>query len=108
MSTTRAPGAVGRATGGVLLTLAAGQFLMTPDSSVMNVAIATVAKEVGSTVTGIQTSPGVTAAALDINSAARVDGLRSALAVLALVALFGLLVARRIPRRYSPQTGDPP
>jgi EmrB/QacA subfamily drug resistance transporter len=38
----------------VLLTLAAGQFLMTLDSSVMNVSIATVAKVVGTTVTGIQ------------------------------------------------------
>jgi MFS family permease len=40
--------------GVVLLTLAAGQFLMTLDSSVMNVSIATVAKDVGTTVTGIQ------------------------------------------------------
>ena len=38
----------------VLLTLAAGQFLMTLDTSVMNVSIATVAKDVGTTVTGIQ------------------------------------------------------
>jgi EmrB/QacA subfamily drug resistance transporter len=38
----------------VLLTLAAGQFLMTLDSSVMNVSIATVAKDVDTTVTGIQ------------------------------------------------------
>ena len=38
----------------VLLTLAAAQFLMTLDTSVMNVAIATVAKDVGTTVTGIQ------------------------------------------------------
>ncbi|WP_395363993.1 MFS transporter [Streptomyces sp. YH02] len=38
----------------VLLTLAAGQFLMALDSSVMNVAIATVADDVGTTVTGIQ------------------------------------------------------
>jgi EmrB/QacA subfamily drug resistance transporter len=38
----------------VLLTLAAGQFVMTLDSSVMNVSIATVAKDVGTTVTGIQ------------------------------------------------------
>jgi hypothetical protein len=38
----------------VLLTLAVGQFLMTPDSSVMNVSIATVAEDVGTTVTGIQ------------------------------------------------------
>ena len=40
----------------VLLTLAAGQFLMTLDSSVMNVSIATVAKDVGTDVTGIQTA----------------------------------------------------
>jgi MFS family permease len=40
----------------VLLTLAAGQFLMTLDTSVMNVSIATVAKDVGTTVTGIQTA----------------------------------------------------
>ena len=40
----------------VLLTLAAGQFLMTLDSSVMNVSIATVAKDIGTTVTGIQTA----------------------------------------------------
>jgi hypothetical protein len=38
----------------VLLTLAAGQFLMTLDSSVMNVSIATVAKDVDTSVTGIQ------------------------------------------------------
>jgi EmrB/QacA subfamily drug resistance transporter len=38
----------------VLLTLASGQFLMTLDSSVMNVSIATVAKDVGTTVSGIQ------------------------------------------------------
>jgi MFS family permease len=38
----------------VLFTLAVGQFLMTLDTSVMNVSIATVAKDVGTTVTGIQ------------------------------------------------------
>ena len=38
----------------VLLTLSAGQFLMALDSSVMNVSIATVADDVGTTVTGIQ------------------------------------------------------
>ncbi|MEV7739295.1 MFS transporter [Streptomyces sp. NPDC088921] len=38
----------------VLMTLAAGQFLMALDSSVMNVSIATVAEDVGTTVTGIQ------------------------------------------------------
>jgi MFS family permease len=36
--------------------LASGQFVMTLDSSVMNVSIATVAKDVGTTVTGIQTA----------------------------------------------------
>jgi MFS family permease len=40
----------------ILLTLASAQFLMTLDSSVMNVSIATVAKDVGTTVTGIQTA----------------------------------------------------
>ena len=45
-----------RASGIVLLTLAAGQFLMTLDSSVMNVSIATVADDVDTTVTGIQTA----------------------------------------------------
>src|SRR3954469_1078018 len=44
------------AAGVVLTTLCAGQFLMTLDSSVMNVSIATVAKDVGTTVTGIQTA----------------------------------------------------
>ncbi len=48
--------AAGQGTGLVLITLAAGQFLMTLDSSVMNVSIATVAKDVGTTVTGIQTA----------------------------------------------------
>src|SRR5213592_2854481 len=53
----RAP-AAGRGSGSnlVLMTLAAGQFLMTLDSSVMNVSIATVAKDVGTDVTGIQTA----------------------------------------------------
>ncbi|HEY7488828.1 MAG TPA: MFS transporter [Streptosporangiaceae bacterium] len=51
-ATGRAAGAAGL----VLLTLASAQFLMTLDSSVMNVSIATVAKDVGTTVTGIQTA----------------------------------------------------
>ncbi len=38
----------------VLLTLAAGQFLMALDSSVMNVSIATVADDLSTTVTGVQ------------------------------------------------------
>ncbi len=47
---------VAAAAGFVLLTLCSGQFLMMLDSSVMNVSIATVAKDVGTTVTGIQTA----------------------------------------------------
>ncbi len=42
--------------GTVLLTLASAQFLMTLDSSVMNVSIATVANDVGTSVAGIQTA----------------------------------------------------
>ena len=45
-----------KAAGAVLFTLASAQFVMTLDSSVMNVSIATVAKDVGTTVTGIQTA----------------------------------------------------
>jgi MFS family permease len=40
----------------VLLTLASGQFLMTLDSSVMNVSIVQVAEDVGTDVTGVQTA----------------------------------------------------
>ena len=40
----------------VLLTLAAGQFVMALDTTVMNTAIATVARDVGTDVTGIQTA----------------------------------------------------
>jgi MFS family permease len=47
---------VAAAAGIVLVTLASAQFLMTLDSSVMNVSIATVANDVGTTVTGIQTA----------------------------------------------------
>jgi MFS family permease len=47
-------GQAAAAAGTVLLTLASAQFLMTLDTSVMNVSIATVAKDVGTTVTGIQ------------------------------------------------------
>jgi EmrB/QacA subfamily drug resistance transporter len=49
-------GTTGTTTRVVLPTLAAGQFLMTLDSSVMNVSIATVASDVGTTVTGVQTA----------------------------------------------------
>ena len=55
-SSAGAPAAAGRGAGLALFTLAAGQFLMTLDTSVMNVSIATVAKDVHTTVTGIQTA----------------------------------------------------
>jgi MFS family permease len=48
--------AAAAATAVVLFTLASGQFLMTLDSSVMNVSIAQVARDVDTTVTGIQTA----------------------------------------------------
>jgi MFS family permease len=48
--------AIAAGSGLVLLTLSSGQFLMTLDSSVMNVSIAQVAKDVGTTVTGVQTA----------------------------------------------------
>ncbi|MGI6876696.1 MFS transporter [Amycolatopsis sp. 3B14] len=52
----RTTAATRRRGGTVLLTLAAGQFLMTLDTSVMNVSIATIANDLGTTVTGIQTA----------------------------------------------------
>ncbi|HEX6499147.1 MAG TPA: MFS transporter [Micromonosporaceae bacterium] len=56
-STVQAPAArAATASGTVLFTLASAQFLMTLDSSVMNVSIATVANDLGTTVTGIQTA----------------------------------------------------
>src|ERR1700745_3961174 len=51
--TSAQPGAAAKA---VLVTLAAAQFVMILDSSVMNVSIATVADDLGTTVTGIQTA----------------------------------------------------
>jgi EmrB/QacA subfamily drug resistance transporter len=53
-----ASGSTGAPTTGsaVLLILASGQFLMTLDSSVMNVSIKSVANDLGTTVTGIQTA----------------------------------------------------
>jgi hypothetical protein len=51
--TTAAAASEARA-GAATLVLASGQFLMTLYSSVMNVSITTVAKDIGTTVTGIQ------------------------------------------------------
>jgi MFS family permease len=59
LGTTASPSAgagAGAAAKAVLITLAAAQFVMVLDASVMNVSIATVAKDVGTTVTGIQTA----------------------------------------------------
>ena len=56
MSREQQASAVGAGAGLMLLTLSAGQFLMTLDSSVMNVSIATVAEDLNTTVTGIQTA----------------------------------------------------
>ncbi|HET7234824.1 MAG TPA: MFS transporter [Actinomycetota bacterium] len=47
---------VAEGAGVVLLTLCAGQFLMALDSSVMNVSIATVAEDLDTTITGIQSA----------------------------------------------------
>jgi MFS family permease len=55
-ATTGTEGAAGAAAKAVLITLAAAQFVMILDSSVMNVSIATVASDLGTTVTGIQTA----------------------------------------------------
>jgi len=49
-------GAAATAAGTVLLILGVAQFLMVLDTSVMNVSIATVAEDVGTTVTGIQSA----------------------------------------------------
>lgn len=49
-------GVASAAAGAVLITLATSQFLMTLDSSVMNVSMATVANDVGTSITGIQTA----------------------------------------------------
>jgi len=55
-TTVRTEQAVSGAAKAVLVTLAAAQFVMILDASVMNVSIATVAKDLGTTVTGIQTA----------------------------------------------------
>jgi len=52
----KATSAATAATGGVLVTLMGAQFLMTLDSSVMNVSMATVANDLGTSITGIQTA----------------------------------------------------
>ncbi|NCY16080.1 MAG: MFS transporter, partial [Actinobacteria bacterium] len=58
MTPTSGPTATGTRTtaGAVLITLASAQFLMALDSSVMNVSMATVANDVDTSITGIQTA----------------------------------------------------
>ena len=51
-----AAGAAAAGAGLILFTLATGQFLMTLDTSVMNVSIATVAEDLGTSITGVQTA----------------------------------------------------
>jgi hypothetical protein len=46
-------------------------------------------------------------AVVDVNAQARVDGLRAALFVLALIAFLGLFSARRIPTRPPTSAGAP-
>jgi len=57
------------------------------------------------------TKAGVTGEAaqgvVDVNAQARVDGLRSALFVLALIAFLGLFSARRIPTRQATSSAEP-
>ena len=55
-TTSGAKAAAAAGAGLILFTLAAGQFLMALDSSVMNVSIATVAEDLGTTVQGVQTA----------------------------------------------------
>jgi EmrB/QacA subfamily drug resistance transporter len=56
MSAAPSGATVQKAASAVLLTLCTAQFLMALDSSVMNVSIATVAEDLGTTITGIQTA----------------------------------------------------
>ena len=56
MSSVSKPAVAAAAGGMVLMTLASSQFLMALDASVMNVSIASVANDLGTTVTGVQTA----------------------------------------------------
>ncbi|MFD6107394.1 MFS transporter, partial [Nocardia salmonicida] len=56
MSSSGPSRAVAAGSGVVLLVLASGQFLMTLDTSVMNVSMAQVAADLDTTITGIQTA----------------------------------------------------
>ena len=90
----------------MLLTLAAGQFLMTLGTSVMNVSITTGAKDADleAALDEARVSRRTTEAALDAYANARIDGLRNALAILAVLVVLALFFAQRIP---SVQPGRP-
>jgi hypothetical protein len=51
-------------------------------------------------------APDTIAEIMDVNSQARVDGLRAALVVLALLTPAGVILARRIPTRLQKSTSD--
>ena len=106
----------------VLLTLASGQFLMTLDSSVMYVSIATVVKsqaqvelaggvpfisdaDLEAALDEARVGRGTTEATLDAYADARLDGLRSALAILAALAIGALFFTERIPMT-QPRAAD--
>src|SRR4029077_5626705 len=99
----------------VLFTLASGQFLMTLDSSVMNVSIATVAKDLGTTVSGIQgaiTAYTLVMAALMITGAkiGALIGRKRAFAIGCVIYGIGSLEAGRgtRPPRPLPRLGASP
>ena len=77
--TTETAGAKGGAARAVLITLAAAQFVMILDSSVMNVSIATVAKDLDTTVSSLQ----------------------SAIALEALVSAAFILISSKLGDRYG-------
>src|SRR5215207_5706145 len=94
--------------GGVLLTLASGQFLMTLDTSVMNVSIASVAADVGTTVTGIQ-GPSSTQGERSSGSAGK-DGTITDVMSGEPIGLPGVLVQAALRRRAGPHlplAGEP-
>jgi hypothetical protein len=54
--------------------------------------------------------PGTADAIVDENASARIDGLRSSLSLLAVIALIALFATRRIPAQQptASPAGDPP
>ena len=122
------------AAGAVLVTLCAGQFLMMLDSSVMNVSIATPARVKTQATTQLSggaqfisdaeleeglkkahVPPRASEVIGEENETARLKGLRTALSVLAILALIALFFSRWIPTEppaseseASPSAGGQP